>query len=242
MFMPSFRVIAGCWLIQVHGHRDPDHFFFSAHVSMNLYGIASINHNVHSIYSRAFIHSLHFSSSSCGGRIHYPTVPVTSYPRTCCSYLGLSSRRPISPSKTASMSISLSWMAFCHTPFGRKSFLCSSDHHWCGSACRIQKGVRGMSMKGWTSAMWVDCCTTRLFIITKKAVYYNKDTAVPAFDNVNPETAAAFSFPLIFGCQTHLTGLFKTQLADGIMVGMDNAAASFWSQMFTAHKISVQRL
>jgi hypothetical protein len=73
-----------------------------------------------------------------------------------------------------------------------------------------------------------------------KAVYYNKDTAVPAFNNVNPGTAASFSFPLKFGCQTHLTGLFVEQLADGIM-GMDNAAPSFWSQMFSAHKISVQQ-
>jgi hypothetical protein len=73
-----------------------------------------------------------------------------------------------------------------------------------------------------------------------KAVYFNKDTIVPAMNDVNPETAAAFRFPLKFGCQTHLTGLFKTQLADGIM-GMDNAASSFWSQMFSAHKISVQQ-
>jgi hypothetical protein len=73
-----------------------------------------------------------------------------------------------------------------------------------------------------------------------QAVYYDEDTAVPAMNDVNPQTAAAFAFPLKFGCQTHLTGLFKTQLADGIM-GMDNAASAFWSQMFEAHKISVQQ-
>jgi len=48
------------------------------------------------------------------------------------------------------------------------------------------------------------------------------------------------SFMLRFGCQTHLTGLFKTQLADGIM-GMDKTVGtSYWKQAFANKAIPNQ--
>jgi len=42
------------------------------------------------------------------------------------------------------------------------------------------------------------------------------------------------AFEMHFGCQTHLTGLFKTQLADGIM-GMEMSSSSYWNQLFDAN-------
>lgn len=55
----------------------------------------------------------------------------------------------------------------------------------------------------------------------------------------DPYWAPHNSFDLKFGCQNKITGLFKTQLADGIM-GMDKAQASFWKQMHGAGKIDNQ--
>ena len=46
----------------------------------------------------------------------------------------------------------------------------------------------------------------------------------------NPDNAKLFRFPLTFGCQVRITGLFITQLADGIM-GMNNKKGAFFKQM-----------
>ena len=52
----------------------------------------------------------------------------------------------------------------------------------------------------------------------------------PGTSFVDPRHAAEFRFDLKFGCQTRVSGLFRTQLADGIL-GMDKRQSSLWHQM-----------
>ena len=58
----------------------------------------------------------------------------------------------------------------------------------------------------------------------------------PDAADIDPFHAPAFQFRMKFGCQTRITGLFITQLADGIM-GMDVAEAALWYQMYSANII-----
>jgi len=55
-------------------------------------------------------------------------------------------------------------------------------------------------------------------------------------DDIDPGHAPAFALDTRLGCQTEVTGLFKTQLADGIL-GMCDSKQAFWHQMYRAHKI-----
>jgi len=60
--------------------------------------------------------------------------------------------------------------------------------------------------------------------------------AGPNVDHIDPVEASQFVFELAFGCQISITGLFITQLADGIM-GMENDKTAFWKQMHSKNAI-----
>jgi hypothetical protein len=64
---------------------------------------------------------------------------------------------------------------------------------------------------------------------------------VVEIDGTDPNAAREYIFNLRFGCQTENSGLFRTQLADGIM-GMSNANNEvFWRQMYNQHQIDKAR-
>jgi len=56
----------------------------------------------------------------------------------------------------------------------------------------------------------------------------------------SPQDAYVFELNMSFGCQYRITGLFKTQLATGIM-GMEDSPKSFWKQMYNQGVIDEKR-
>mmetsp|Transcript_7890 Transcript_7890/g.12169 ORF Transcript_7890/g.12169 Transcript_7890/m.12169 type:complete len:614 (+) Transcript_7890:23-1864(+) len=115
---------------------------------------------------------------------------------------------------------------------------CSRGHCTGGSKggqCTI--GMSYQEGSSWTAYEGVDVAYTGG--LHDKALVASSTDEEEEEKDENPFHANAFSFNLTFGCQTHLTGLFKTQLADGIM-GMDNAATSYWKQMHSHGAIKKQ--
>jgi hypothetical protein len=70
------------------------------------------------------------------------------------------------------------------------------------------------------------------------SAYYASDQCFLDGKFPNSETSSPYAFPLIFNCQTFVSGSFANGFEDGIM-GMGDEPEAFWSQMYQAGKIPV---
>jgi len=115
---------------------------------------------------------------------------------------------------------------------------CLRGHCSSGSNAQCSIGMSYQEGSSWTAyEVQDDCYVGGLHDVALESSSSTGTTTTTTTNDMDPHHAIDFTFPLKFGCQTHLTGLFKTQLADGIM-GMDSADASFWAQMAAAFRTS----
>jgi Xylanase inhibitor N-terminal len=86
----------------------------------------------------------------------------------------------------------------------------------------------------WTAFEAIDSC----YIGGVHNEALDVDPAIVAeLDALDPYIAPNLAFDLRFGCQTQMSGHFRSQLADGIM-GMDVGKPAIWNQMYLTGKIS----
>lgn len=107
---------------------------------------------------------------------------------------------------------------------------CDSSSDTCTFGMSYQEG------SSWNAFEVSDLCYVGGF--HDRPTQEDQDNTKQSIDtaDIDPFHAPAFAFRMKFGCQTRITGLFITQLADGIM-GMDVAQPALWYQMYNANKI-----
>lgn len=102
-------------------------------------------------------------------------------------------------------------------------------------SCKSDKCFLGLSYKegsSWTAYEAIDI----LYAGGDASQSFAQDQ-LPSPREKQKRQASELSFEMKFGCQTALTGLFKTQLEDGIL-GMSDDKGSFWRQMHEANVIT----